>query len=90
MSQDLNPLDELSRQISEAIDKKLLRLEHPYVVDLVRVLEPHSPRGIARQEVLRTLETIRAMIGREGMPGPTPVRARCRDCEFRRYCNDVW
>ena len=32
---------------------------------------------------------IQDMIARESMPEPTPVREKCRDCEFRRFCNDV-
>jgi CRISPR-associated exonuclease Cas4 len=29
------------------------------------------------------------MIAREAMPEPTPWRERCKECEFRRFCNDV-
>mgnify|MGYP005867528931 CR=1 FL=1 len=29
------------------------------------------------------------MVEREHMPPPTPYRARCRACEFRRFCNDI-
>jgi len=43
-----------------------------------------------RREVIAALDHARALVCSEGMPGPTPVRGRCRDCEFRRYCNDVW
>ena len=35
------------------------------------------------------LTDIQEMIAREIMPEPTPVREKCRDCEFRRFCNDV-
>jgi DNA repair photolyase len=38
-------------------------LSHPYVVDLIRVLEPHAPNGLARQSVLRALEKNRADAG---------------------------
>lgn len=29
------------------------------------------------------------MVEEEHMPPPTPYRARCRACEFRRFCNDI-
>jgi len=32
---------------------------------------------------------VRAMVESQRMPPPTPRRARCVDCEFRRFCNDV-
>ncbi|MBP8972746.1 MAG: CRISPR-associated protein Cas4 [Anaerolineae bacterium] len=42
-----------------------------------------------RQQVLQTLDTMRAIAEREAMPPPTDWRQRCADCEFRRFCNDV-
>ncbi|MCS6774427.1 MAG: CRISPR-associated protein Cas4 [Thermoflexales bacterium] len=42
-----------------------------------------------RDEVRAVLAQMRAIVEREVMPPPTPYRARCRDCEFRRFCNDV-
>jgi CRISPR-associated exonuclease Cas4 len=43
-----------------------------------------------RLETLSMLQAIRAMIQAERMPAPTPVRARCTDCEYRNYCGDVF
>lgn len=42
-----------------------------------------------RNEARRLLDEIRSMITAQRMPPPTPNRARCLDCEFRRFCNDV-
>lgn len=42
-----------------------------------------------REEVLREVRAIRAMITGEQMPLPTRIRGRCDDCEFRRWCNDL-
>ena len=42
-----------------------------------------------REEVLRTIARVRQMIAREQVPPPTRMRGRCRDCEFRRWCNDL-
>jgi len=43
-----------------------------------------------RLETVSMLQAIRAMIQAERMPDPTPVRARCTDCEYRNYCGDVF
>lgn len=43
-----------------------------------------------RVETMGALEEIRQMIRTEQMPGPTSVRARCTDCEYRNYCGDVF
>lgn len=42
-----------------------------------------------KANVRHTLKEIRAMIRAERMPAPTPARAKCAICEFRRFCNDV-
>lgn len=33
---------------------------------------------------------VRSMVENQYMPPPTPRRARCVDCEFRRFCNDIF
>ncbi|HRI57723.1 MAG TPA: CRISPR-associated protein Cas4 [Anaerolineae bacterium] len=33
---------------------------------------------------------MRAMISSQTMPEPTPSRARCVNCEYRRFCNDLF
>lgn len=43
-----------------------------------------------RNKVLSTVEAIRAMVETEQTPAPTAKRARCTNCEFRRFCNDVF
>jgi CRISPR-associated exonuclease Cas4 len=43
-----------------------------------------------KEETLRMLEEIRAMIHAERMPEPTPVRSRCEECEYRNYCGDIF
>lgn len=43
-----------------------------------------------RQQVRDAIAAIRCMIAREETPLPTTVRARCRACEYRNYCGDVW
>jgi CRISPR-associated exonuclease Cas4 len=42
-----------------------------------------------RQSVHDALTTVRRIVALEAMPPPTPHRARCRACEWRRFCNDV-
>ncbi len=43
-----------------------------------------------KAETLRALEEIRAMVEKEQMPPPTPMRARCGDCEYRNFCGDIF
>ncbi len=43
-----------------------------------------------KQEVPERLAEIRTMIKEEILPAPTPVRARCGECEFRNYCGDIF
>ena len=59
-----------------------------YRIPLKRSQElPITPNG--RRFVLRLLAQIRRLIVTETMPPHTTRRGRCRDCEFRRFCNDV-
>lgn len=41
-----------------------------------------------RGRVYDELAALRRMAANETMPEPTPVVARCAECEFRRFCND--
>lgn len=43
-----------------------------------------------RAQVQQTVVEIRAAIDAERMPEPAPQRSRCVNCEFRRFCNDVF
>ncbi|MCW5934939.1 MAG: CRISPR-associated protein Cas4 [Fimbriimonadia bacterium] len=43
-----------------------------------------------KDQARRALGDMRAMIEAERLPYPTPQRAKCEDCEYRRYCGDVW
>lgn len=43
-----------------------------------------------KQEVVEAIQRIREMVRREALPPPTPVRARCTDCEYQNYCADIW
>jgi CRISPR-associated exonuclease Cas4 len=42
-----------------------------------------------RRDAKAHLATIRQFLYNQAMPQPTAQRARCVDCEFRRFCNDV-
>ena len=41
------------------------------------------------QKLDEALKTMQAITHDQKIPPPTPRRARCTDCEFRRFCNDV-
>ena len=43
-----------------------------------------------RRYTTRLLNGIRKVLDMDLRPDPTSRRARCVDCEFRRYCPDVW
>jgi|SRR5271157_3083369 len=43
-----------------------------------------------RDRLAVTLDAMHRMLRYEAMPDPTPQRAKCVACEFRRFCNDVF
>jgi len=43
-----------------------------------------------RDRLAATLDAMHRMLRYETMPDPTPQRAKCVACEFRRFCNDVF
>lgn len=45
--------------------------------------------SLLREQAYAMLQEMRLIIAQEMMPAPTPRRTRCRDCEFRRVCNDA-
>lgn len=46
--------------------------------------------GRLRSRVRTEVAAMRGMIQGQHMPEATAVRARCVDCEFRRFCNDLF
>jgi CRISPR-associated exonuclease Cas4 len=54
-----------------------------------RTLHPVPITPEARASVERICAAIRRIIDTEQMPPPPSARAKCRVCEFRRFCNDV-
>lgn len=76
-------------QLLEAMGEgPLARRGFLYLMPLRKVVEvAFTPR--LRQELAAALADLRAMALRQRMPEPTAKRARCVDCEFRRFCNDV-
>jgi len=42
-----------------------------------------------RRQLQQALATMRDIALAERMPAPTKQRAKCQNCEFRRFCNDV-
>jgi CRISPR/Cas system-associated exonuclease Cas4 (RecB family) len=41
-------------------------------------------------EARTVLARMHDMVVHESFPDPTPVRARCTDCEYRNFCADVF
>jgi CRISPR-associated exonuclease Cas4 len=66
------------------------RVETAYIYLIpLRTMYPVAVTAALRGLIVSSLESIRATIRSERMPPPPPKRAICRDCEFRRFCNDV-
>lgn len=60
-----------------------------YRIPLKRVTRLTITPALKRR-ALAALQEMQVMLHAERMPPPTPQRAKCADCEFRRYCADVW
>ncbi|MEW5980227.1 MAG: CRISPR-associated protein Cas4 [Acidobacteriota bacterium] len=60
-----------------------------YLSPIQEVVRVSITSGL-KQEALKRLAEIRSLIKEAVLPAPTPVRARCQDCEFRNYCGDVF
>ncbi len=43
-----------------------------------------------RRHVLKTLGAMRRVLAAERMPSPPTNLGKCTDCEYRRFCNDIW
>ena len=44
----------------------------------------------ARRYTRRLLNAMQTLLARQAMPAATRQRERCQECEYRRFCNDVW
>lgn len=60
-----------------------------YLIPLKRSIRVKLDKRL-RKEAERAIEEIRSIVQQERMPDPTPHRGRCVDCEFRRFCNDIF
>ena len=99
----LIPVDyKLSRKISESFAVQLtayamllesmhgVTVEMGYIYLMVpRQMAPVPITATLRARVHTMLDAARRIVASEQMPAPTAARAKCRDCEFRRFCNDV-
>ncbi|HEV2499340.1 MAG TPA: CRISPR-associated protein Cas4 [Terriglobia bacterium] len=60
-----------------------------YITPSNQVLRINVTEGL-KDLVRKRLAEIRSMIREAILPEPTPVRARCEECEFRNYCGDIF
>jgi len=67
--------------------QKPVRRGFIYLVPLKKAREVAITPNM-RLFVRETMDGIRAMIDSESTPPPTRQKARCRDCEFRNFCNE--
>jgi CRISPR-associated exonuclease Cas4 len=76
------------RLLEENQGQRAVRRGFLYLIPLRKAVEvTFTPR--LRQELATALMALRAMAVAQYVPPPTLHRARCVDCEFRRFCNDV-
>lgn len=73
--------------VEEAVGRQVQR-GFIYYIPTRRAREVRFTSAL-RDEVMSLLAEMREMIETERQPEPTPFRARCGACEFRRFCNDV-
>jgi CRISPR-associated exonuclease Cas4 len=73
--------------VEEAYHKPVQRC-YVYLLPAKQVLDVPITEGM-RRYTQRIANELRTMIAQERMPPPTTRRGRCRDCEFRRFCNDI-
>ncbi len=59
-----------------------------YYIPLRRAVEVPIT-GRLKAALRKSVQTMRKIVAAEWMPSPTPRRAKCIDCEFRRFCNDI-
>lgn len=59
-----------------------------YLIPLRRAEEVALSTAL-RRRMERAVREIRRMIDTESMPAAARSRARCVECEYRRFCNDV-
>ncbi len=60
-----------------------------YLTPSNQLIRVNITKGL-RALTLRRLQEIREMVQEALLPEPTPVRARCEECEFRNYCGDIF
>ncbi len=62
-----------------------------YLIPLRKAVEVRFTPALRRQ-LTRALQAMRRIYQQQWQPPPLSPRqrARCVDCEFRRFCNDVW
>lgn len=67
-----------------------ISVSHGFIYLIPKRKTVKVPLGEARYAELEgIIRQIWEIIERERMPPPTPDRAKCPSCEFRRFCNDV-
>lgn len=76
------------RLLEENQVERVVRRGFLYLIPRRKAVEVmFTPR--LREELAVALTELRAMALRQRVPEPTSQRARCVDCEFRRFCNDI-
>lgn len=71
-------------------DEYGISVSHGYVVRLPDdTVDKVAIDGPLRDLTWKTVQALRNTIGREQMPPPNALVARCVDCEYRHFCGDI-
>lgn len=69
--------------------RRVVRRGFIHLIPIKEVIEyPITPN--MRRHVLRTLVTMRTVLATDRLPPPPANLGKCIDCEYRRFCNDIW
>lgn len=76
------------RLLAEDAAPKTVQRGFIYLIPQRTAVEVRFTKSLQRK-LDRALQETEAIYAHEAMPPPTKQRAKCTDCEFRRFCNDV-
>lgn len=68
---------------------RVVRRGFIHLIPLKEVVE-YSFTPNMRRHALRTLAAMRAVLAADRLPPQPANLGKCSDCEYRRYCNDIW
>lgn len=76
-------------QLADPKNEKSIKRGFIYLIPNRKALEiTFTPR--LQQQLDEALKIMHTIATTQRMPAPTPQRPRCVDCQYRRFCNDIF